>query len=196
MLYTVWYNFCRWYSTLKTTPAVAAGLAQYPQHIHWIVGLGSVDICIYSRYAKPIACNSTHREVPMTLDRSDKFRIHHRNLLGITHTGEMSTLPSRRARGSPEAPALKLRHYRFERLAIAPEALAPKVRASISDWQYHDAFEHELKPVASPRKRACISLVGRVVGSKPCSRQLMDSRFRGSDGRGATPSSQTEHRLN
>ena len=55
--------------------------------------LGSVDICIYSRYAKPIACNSTHREVPMTLDRSDKFRIHHRNLLGMTHTGEMSTLP-------------------------------------------------------------------------------------------------------
>ena len=30
----------------------------------------------------------------MTLDRSDKFRIHHRNLLGMTHTGEMSTLPS------------------------------------------------------------------------------------------------------
>ena len=32
----------------------------------------------------------------MTLDRSDKFRIHHRNLLGMTHTGEMSTLPSER----------------------------------------------------------------------------------------------------
>ena len=38
-LYSVWYNFCRTHSTLKTTPAVAAGLAQYPRNLRWIVGL-------------------------------------------------------------------------------------------------------------------------------------------------------------
>ena len=38
-LYFVWYNFCRVHSTLKTTPAVAAGLAGYPSDMRWIVGL-------------------------------------------------------------------------------------------------------------------------------------------------------------
>ena len=35
-LYFVWYNFCRPHLSLGTAPAVAAGLAEYPQGIRWI----------------------------------------------------------------------------------------------------------------------------------------------------------------
>ena len=35
-LYFVWYNFARVHMTLGTTPAVAAGLADYPRNIRWI----------------------------------------------------------------------------------------------------------------------------------------------------------------
>ena len=35
-LYFVWYNFCRVHTTVGTTPAVAAGLAEYPRNIRWI----------------------------------------------------------------------------------------------------------------------------------------------------------------
>jgi IS1 family transposase len=38
-LYTVWYNFVRKHQTLKTTPAVAAGLADAPRGFDFIVGL-------------------------------------------------------------------------------------------------------------------------------------------------------------
>ena len=38
-LYFVWYNFCRVHSTLKATPAMAAGLAEYPHDLGWIVDL-------------------------------------------------------------------------------------------------------------------------------------------------------------
>ncbi len=38
-LYTVWYNFIRRHKTLKTTPAVAAGLADAPRGFEFIVGL-------------------------------------------------------------------------------------------------------------------------------------------------------------
>ncbi len=38
-LYTVWYNFIRTHKTLKTTPAVAAGLAYAPRGFDFIVGL-------------------------------------------------------------------------------------------------------------------------------------------------------------
>ena len=38
-LYTVWYNYIRTHKTLKTTPAVAAGLADAPYGYDFIVGL-------------------------------------------------------------------------------------------------------------------------------------------------------------
>ena len=38
-LYTVWYNYIRVHKTLKTTPAVAAGLADAPRGFDFIVGL-------------------------------------------------------------------------------------------------------------------------------------------------------------
>lgn len=38
-LFYVYYNFCRVHMTLGTTPAVAAGLADYPRDIRWIVEL-------------------------------------------------------------------------------------------------------------------------------------------------------------
>lgn len=38
-LYFLYYNFCRVHRTLKTTPAVASGLAEYPRDISWIVEL-------------------------------------------------------------------------------------------------------------------------------------------------------------
>lgn len=38
-LYFTWYNFVRVHMTLGTTPAVAAGLAEYPRDIRWIGGL-------------------------------------------------------------------------------------------------------------------------------------------------------------
>lgn len=38
-LYTVWYNYIRTHKTLKTTPAVAAGLAEKPFGFDFIVGL-------------------------------------------------------------------------------------------------------------------------------------------------------------
>ncbi|MGO8953057.1 MAG: IS1 family transposase [Rhodomicrobium sp.] len=38
-LYTVWYNYIRTHKTLKTTPAVAAGLAVAPRGFDFIVGL-------------------------------------------------------------------------------------------------------------------------------------------------------------
>ncbi len=38
-LYTVWYNFIRKHKTIKTTPAVAAGLADKPYGFDFIVGL-------------------------------------------------------------------------------------------------------------------------------------------------------------
>jgi IS1 family transposase len=38
-LYAVWYNFIRKHTTLKTTPAVAAGLADAPHGYDFIVGL-------------------------------------------------------------------------------------------------------------------------------------------------------------
>ena len=42
-LYFAWYNFCRPHKTLSTsyptTPAMAAGLADYPRGLEWIVGL-------------------------------------------------------------------------------------------------------------------------------------------------------------
>ncbi|MDE2823689.1 MAG: IS1 family transposase, partial [Chloroflexota bacterium] len=40
-LYHVWYNFCRTHLSLgkTTTPAMAAGLADYPRDIRWIVDL-------------------------------------------------------------------------------------------------------------------------------------------------------------
>ncbi|MBJ7534579.1 DDE-type integrase/transposase/recombinase [Rhodomicrobium vannielii ATCC 17100] len=38
-LYTVWYNFIRVHKTLKTTPAVAAGLTDAPRGYDFIVGL-------------------------------------------------------------------------------------------------------------------------------------------------------------
>ena len=34
-LYSVWYNFCRIHKTLGTTPAMAAGLAEYPHGLEW-----------------------------------------------------------------------------------------------------------------------------------------------------------------
>ena len=41
-LYTVWYNYIRKHTTLKTTPAVAAGLADAPRGFEFIVGLVEV----------------------------------------------------------------------------------------------------------------------------------------------------------
>ena len=38
-LWAVHYNFCRIHSTLRTTPAVATGLADKPHDCEWIVGL-------------------------------------------------------------------------------------------------------------------------------------------------------------
>jgi IS1 family transposase len=38
-LYTVWYNYIRTHKTIKTTPAVAAGLADAPRGFDFIVGL-------------------------------------------------------------------------------------------------------------------------------------------------------------
>jgi IS1 family transposase len=38
-LYTVWYNYIRTHKTIKTTPAVAAGLADVPRGFDFIVGL-------------------------------------------------------------------------------------------------------------------------------------------------------------
>ena len=38
-LYFVWYNFCRVHLTLRKTPAMAAGLAEYPYGLDWIVRL-------------------------------------------------------------------------------------------------------------------------------------------------------------
>ena len=38
-VYFVWYNFARVHSSLKATPAMAAGLAEYPRDARWIVGL-------------------------------------------------------------------------------------------------------------------------------------------------------------
>ena len=39
-LYTVWYNYCRPHKTLKgATPAMAAGLADEPRPLAWIVDL-------------------------------------------------------------------------------------------------------------------------------------------------------------
>ena len=35
-LYFAYYNFVRVHVTLGTTPAVAAGLVEYPQNIRWI----------------------------------------------------------------------------------------------------------------------------------------------------------------
>ena len=35
-LYFVYYNFCWVHGTLKTTPAVAAGLADYPRSVRWL----------------------------------------------------------------------------------------------------------------------------------------------------------------
>ena len=35
-LYTVWYNFCRMHKTLGATPAMAAGLTEYPLGLDWI----------------------------------------------------------------------------------------------------------------------------------------------------------------
>ena len=35
-LYLVYYNFCWIHGTLKTSPAVAAGLAEYPRNVRWI----------------------------------------------------------------------------------------------------------------------------------------------------------------
>ena len=38
-LYFVWYNFIRAHKTLKATPAMAAGLAEYPRSMDWVVEL-------------------------------------------------------------------------------------------------------------------------------------------------------------
>ena len=38
-LYFVYYNFCREHRTLGTTPAVAAGLAEYKYNLRWIIDL-------------------------------------------------------------------------------------------------------------------------------------------------------------
>ena len=38
-LYFTWYNFCRVHSTLKQTPAMEAGLAEYPYSLKWLVDL-------------------------------------------------------------------------------------------------------------------------------------------------------------
>ena len=38
-LYSVWYNFIRVHKTLKATPAMAAGLAEYPYSMDWVVEL-------------------------------------------------------------------------------------------------------------------------------------------------------------
>ena len=38
-LFVTYYNWCRKHKTLKTTPAVAAGLAPWPYDIDWIVSL-------------------------------------------------------------------------------------------------------------------------------------------------------------
>ena len=38
-LYFVWYNWVKQHGSLGTTPAVAAGLADYPHDMRWIVGL-------------------------------------------------------------------------------------------------------------------------------------------------------------
>jgi len=35
-LYFVYYNFCWVHGTIKTTPAVAAGLAEYPRTVRWV----------------------------------------------------------------------------------------------------------------------------------------------------------------
>ena len=37
--YAVWYNFIRVHSSLKTTPAVAAGLSDAPMSMHWMIDL-------------------------------------------------------------------------------------------------------------------------------------------------------------
>lgn len=36
-LYFVWYNFYRVHESLDTTPAVKAGLADYPRNMRWII---------------------------------------------------------------------------------------------------------------------------------------------------------------
>ena len=38
-LYFTWYNFCRRHSSIRTTPACAAGLAEFPYDTGWILGL-------------------------------------------------------------------------------------------------------------------------------------------------------------
>ena len=38
-LYYVWYNFCRIHSSIRTTPAVAAGLSDRPHEMEWILDL-------------------------------------------------------------------------------------------------------------------------------------------------------------
>ena len=38
-LFSLWYNFCRTHLSLGTTPAVRAGIAEYPQGIGWIADL-------------------------------------------------------------------------------------------------------------------------------------------------------------
>ena len=38
-LYFTWYNFCRRHSSIRTTPAVAAGLAEFPHGTNWILDL-------------------------------------------------------------------------------------------------------------------------------------------------------------
>ena len=38
-LYFVWYNFCRHHSSIRATPAMAAGLAEYPRGFDWICEL-------------------------------------------------------------------------------------------------------------------------------------------------------------
>ncbi len=38
-LYFLWYNFCRHHSSIRATPAMAAGLAEYPRGFDWICEL-------------------------------------------------------------------------------------------------------------------------------------------------------------
>ena len=37
--YFTWYNFCRRHSSIGTTPAVAAGLVEFPHDTGWILDL-------------------------------------------------------------------------------------------------------------------------------------------------------------
>jgi transposase-like protein len=60
-LFVTYYNWCRIHETLKTTPAVAAGLAMQPHDMDWLVGLVEARDRPANR---PRHYNTRHRQRP------------------------------------------------------------------------------------------------------------------------------------